>query len=77
MGNFSKNAHICKTFIKIIIEGRLLSIINYYTPYSRKHWWELNLTVEPKITTAIILADLHVNLAVQGLPYASRKFWQL
>ena len=32
-------------------------------PYSRKYWWELNLTVEPKIAIVRVLADL--NLAVR------------
>ena len=51
---------------------------NMTIPHSRKYWRELNLTVEPKIAIARILADL--NLAVRygitiRILYASMKFW--
>ena len=51
----------------------------YFIPYSRKYWRELNLTVGSQIAISYVLADL--NLAVWYriaiCIYGSKKFWRI
>ena len=60
-----ENADITKCLIQkeaaVDIPSKVYySYMSSYIPYSWKYWWELNLMVEPKITIARILADLHL-----------------
>ena len=75
LDKLTESYHKCWLEMEVTGTFKLLFI-----PYGQKYWWELNLTVEPKIAIArIFLADL--NLAVRYWIairiYASRKFLRI
>ena len=66
---------------KLLLQTPQQKVIQYtmvqIPPYSRKYWWKLDLTVEPKIAIARILVDLNltVRYGIAMRIYVSRKFW--